>query len=59
MKVDLIHLMERAFMEGFKTSGQGYNGEYPFNYSGSDIEKELSEPCSQSIQAILAEVGVK
>ena len=36
-------LIEKAHLEGFKASGEGYNGEYPFEgHSDEHIKKENS-----------------
>lgn len=29
-------LLWKAFFAGFMSSGEGYNGEYPFNYKATD-----------------------
>ena len=41
---DITGLLRRAFLEGFKVSGEGWNGEYPFEgYSDEVVMGELEE----------------
>ncbi|WP_372570384.1 hypothetical protein [Ruegeria jejuensis] len=54
LTVDLLELMRLAFIEGFKASGEGYNGEYPFDYCDSRISRELSEDAERSVSEILS-----
>lgn len=39
----LRDMLRDAFMAGFKASGEGYNGEYPFDGDEHAIIRELSE----------------
>lgn len=41
--MEKLNDVERAFLEGFKASGEGYNGEYPF-------EGETDEKIWESIK---------
>jgi hypothetical protein len=42
MTTEEQHALEEAFLAGFKASGEGYNGEYPFEGEpDTTIKKEI------------------
>ena len=54
MKIDVIDLMERAFVAGFVASSEGYNGEYPFDKDKRNIHRELQLQANEAIEDIFA-----
>lgn len=53
MKIDVLDLMERAFVAGFLASAEGYNGEYPFNSNEWAVSRELADQRREAIEKIL------
>jgi hypothetical protein len=45
-------IIEMAFVAGFKASGEGYNGEYPFDEDERLIARELWEQISECREKI-------
>lgn len=43
MQIDLEDFARQMFIAGFRQSGEGYNGEYPFDHDEDRIRRELSE----------------
>lgn len=43
MQIDFEDFARRMFIAGFKQSGEGYNGEYPFDYDDGRIRREMAE----------------
>lgn len=42
INTELVKALEKAYLAGFNDSGEGYNGEYPFQDHGASPEKDSS-----------------
>jgi len=42
INAELVEALEKAYLAGFNDSGEGYNGEYPFQDHGASPEKDSS-----------------
>lgn len=40
---DIRNIIELAYVAGFMRSGEGYNGEYPFDYDEGAICREIAD----------------
>ena len=58
VNVDLLELLTEAFNAGFSVSGEGYNGEYPFNYDSSRISRKIADQRKEAIQNILLDASI-
>lgn len=54
----LRQLLNRAFLEGFNESGEGFNGEYPFRDKGTSPEDddEFMEPRNKAVNKMMEEL---
>lgn len=52
MNYTLGEVFAIAFLQGFKASGEGYNGDYPFNYDEARIieNKGFQEALEKALQ---------
>jgi hypothetical protein len=54
---DLVRLLHAAYLAGFKASGEGWNGEYPFGQNGTDMEADeyYKQRRDKAIEALIAQ----
>lgn len=57
--VDLNELIIEAFISGFLVSGEGYNGEYPFDYNKDTISRELHPQASEVAERLMSQLKLE